>query len=68
MDNVIAAHLTKHGYSRKNKYSRDNPEWYFVFPTITDKIKRDITLEQLMTDDLQSLIDKITNKYLSEDK
>lgn len=62
--NIIVKYVTSNGYNRV--YVKGNFTYVPVKKeTLIDQIKRDITLEQLMSDDLQKMIDTITKRYIN---
>lgn len=65
--NVIKNHIKEHGYTASRNYSTEGSyyTYYLNNTNLLDQIQRDITLEQLMSDDLQEMIDTITKRYIN---
>ena len=64
--NLINNELRNLGYKSIYTYinGKSGHKYTYQGKDLTNQIKNDITLEQLMCDDLQDLINKVTKKYL----
>lgn len=63
-DEIVSRYLRKHDYDQR--YRVGSNEWIHCPKSITSQLVDEITIAQLMSDDINELVTKLINKYTNE--